>query len=98
MVKKKWKHMIYPEGEGVEEYLLKHSDTAGWKLFLEFIQNQPKTKEEKAIKILDEQSDKLIELYPQKKVDIENVRPYFIRRILRDEKIDDEYFNSLKDQ
>lgn len=98
MAKKEWGFMRYPKNDKVDEYLKQNSDVAGWKLFLEFIEDQPESKQEKVIQEFEKFMDFTEELYPGSKSKIGHLSPIIFNKILkiRDSEVSETY-NELPD-
>ena len=95
--KKEWTVVKIPVGSKTHKKIIQGGHTAAWKTIEEIVENQPESKEDRAIKIYNKFIEELEELYPNKKDEIRMITPFFRKRIFGSKKIDDEYFDDLKD-
>lgn len=94
-----------PVGTVTHEYLSKNNKLSKWELIEYAINQLPKSKEERAIKLFDDFSRSLSELYPDKKKSIEKLRPLVILKLVRNEigedgdhcSLSDQYYQELKE-
>lgn len=85
-----------PIGTAVHEYLLKNNNVTQWQLLDELVNQTPKSKEERALLVFEEFVEKMSQLCPECKKQIEFLRPLILRRIMKKETLDSWYYEDLK--
>jgi hypothetical protein len=85
-----------PEGTAVHEFLSKNNNIAKWELLNSLVEQLPKSKEEKAVLLFDEFVKNVCDLYPNIKTNLNVLRPYVFRRLIKGEALDSQYFEELK--
>jgi hypothetical protein len=88
-----------PEGEDAHNFLYienKNSRLTKYELLNELVRNRPKSKEDRAISAFNEFTEKISELFPEKKSKLELLRPLILKKIINGEHLDDWYYEELK--
>lgn len=88
-----------PKGTDIHDFLyITHERTPGskWEILNQVIKQLPKSKEERVISAYDNFIKTIIELYPEKKQQLELLRPLIIKKIIGGCELDDWYYEELK--
>lgn len=85
-----------PKGTDIYEFLLKNDNISRWKVLDMVIKQLPKSKEDRSVLIFNDFVERLSELYPETKADLEKLRPLIFKCIIKKEPLDAWYFEELK--
>lgn len=85
-----------PVGSEVHNLLMKNGKVPHWQLLNELVKQLPKSKEDRAITVFNNFIEQMCELYPERKMAFEMLRPLVFKQILNKEPCDPWYYEELR--
>lgn len=96
-IKKPERKMIQiPADTEIYNFLNKNDNLPYWKRLELMLSQFPKTKEERSVLVFEEFVEKMSQLYPECKEQLEFLRPLILKRIMKKETLESWYYEDLK--
>ncbi|MBU4223139.1 MAG: hypothetical protein KKA10_16225 [Euryarchaeota archaeon] len=87
-----------PEGTEIFNFLFENGNlrSSKWEVLNQVIKQLPKSKEDRAISVFGKFVEKMSEIFPEKKAQLELLRPLIMKKIIAGGKLEDWYYEELK--
>lgn len=87
-----------PEGTEIFNFLFENGNlrSSKWEVLNQVIKQLPKSKEDRAISVFAKFVEKMSEIFPEKKAQLELLRPLIMKKIIAGGKLEDWYYEELK--
>lgn len=85
-----------PEGTLIHEFLSKNNNMSKWELLNDLVEQLPKSKEEKVVCLFEDFVKNVCDLYPGMNTNLNVLRPYIFKRLIKGEPLDPQYFEEMR--